>query len=90
MKISSSIWSGRGVPGWECHLISPTAEAASLGSGLLKVWWWWSVGIGSIVAIAIRSFSLGCGSTWCFVEPVEGFSPEHIVNWLNSSEGEVI
>ena len=90
IKIGSSIWRERGVPDRECHLVSPTAEAVALGSGLLKVWWCWSAGVGSIVAITVRSFSLGCRSPWCFVEPVKGFSPRYIVDWLNSLEGEVI
>ena len=90
MKIGTSIWRGCGVPGWKCHLVSPAAEAAALGGGLLKVWWWWSAGIGSVVAVTVRSFSLGYGSTWCFVKPIKGFSPGHIVNWLDSLEGEVV
>ena len=45
---SSSIWRGRRVPGWECHLVSLTAEVASLSCGLLKVWWWWCARVGSV------------------------------------------
>ena len=77
---SSSIWRGCGVSDWECHLVSPTAEVASLSGRLLKVWWWWCGGIGSIVAVAVRTFSLGCRSACCVVEPLEGFSIGHIVN----------
>ena len=87
---SSSIWRGHRVPGWECHLVSPTAEVALLGGRLLEIWWWWCVGIGSIVAIAVRAFSLGCGSTCCVLEPLEGFSIGHVVDWLDVSEGEVV
>ena len=91
MNISSSfIWRGQGVPGQECHLVSPTAEAVSLGCRLLGVWWWWCAGIGSIVAIAVRAFSLGYGGACYVVEPLEGFSIGHVVNWLDSSEGEVV
>ena len=57
---------------------------------LLGVWWWWCVGIGSIVAVAVRAFSLSCGSACCVVELLEGFSIEHIVDWLDVSEGEVV
>ena len=89
MNTGSSIWRGRGVPGWECHLVSPTAEAASLSSGLLRVWWW-CTGIGGVVAITVRAFSLGCGSACCVVEPLEGFSRGHVVDWLDVSEGEVV
>ena len=87
---SSSIWRGRGVPGRECHLVSPTAEAASLSCGLLGVWWWWCAGIGGVVAITVRAFSLGCRSACCVVEPLEGFSVGHVVDWLDVSEGEVV
>ena len=87
---SSSIWRGRGVPGQECHLVSPTAEVASLGSRLLGVWWWWCAGIGGVVAVTVRAFSLGCGSTCYVVEPLEGFSIGHVVDWLDVSEGEVV
>ena len=87
---SSSIWRGHGVPGRECHLVSPTAEVASLSCGLLGVLWWWCARVGGIVAIAVRAFSLGCGSACCVVEPLEGFSIGHVVNWLDVSEGEVV
>ena len=87
---SSSIWRGCGVPGRECHLVSPTAEVVSLSCRLLGVWWWWCVGIGGIVATAVRAFSLGCRSTCCVVELLEGFSIGHVVNWLDVSEGEVV
>ena len=91
MNISfSSIWRGCRVPGWECHLVSPTAEVASLGGALFKVWWWWCAGIGSVVAVTVRAFSLSCGSACCVVEPLEGFSIGHVVNWLDVSEGEVV
>ena len=53
---SSSIWRRRGVPGRECHLVSPTAEAASLSCGLLGVWWRWCAGIGGVVAVTVRAF----------------------------------
>ena len=87
---SSSIWRGRRVLGWKCHLVSPTAEAATLGSRLLKVWWWWCAGIGSIVAITVRAFSLGCRSACYVMKPLEGFSIGHVVDWLDVSEGEVV
>ena len=91
MNISSfSIWRGCGVPGQECYLVSPTAEAAALDGGLLEVWWWWCAGIGGIVAITVRAFSLGRGSTCCIMKPLEGFSIGHIVDWLNVSKGEVV
>ena len=61
-----------------------------LGCRLLGVWWWWCAGIGSIVAIAVRAFSLGCGGACYVVEPLEGFSIGHVVDWLDSSEGEVV
>ena len=76
----SSIWRGHRVPGWECHLVSPIAEAVALSSRLLEVWWWWCVGIGGVVAVAVRAFSFGCGSTCCVVEPLEGFSIGHVVD----------
>ena len=44
-----------------------------MSGGLLRVWWWWCAGIGGIVAVAVRSFSFGCGSILCFLELVEGF-----------------
>ena len=87
---SSSIWRGCRVPGWECHLVSPTAEVALLSCGLLRVWWWWCAGIGGVVAVAVRAFSLGCRSACCVVELLEGFSVGHVVDWLNVSEGEVV
>ena len=61
-----------------------------LGGGLLKVWWWWCAGIGGVVAIAVRSFSLGYRSACYVVEPLEGFFIRHVVNWLDSLEGEVV
>ena len=87
---SSSIWRGHGVPGWECHLVSPTAEAMSLSCRLLRVWWWWCAGIGGVVAVTVRAFSLGCKSACCVIEPLEGFSIGHVVDWLDVSEGEVV
>ena len=48
------------------------------------------MGIGSIVAITVRAFSLGCRSACCVVESLEGFSIGHIVDWLDFSEGEVV
>ena len=87
---SSSIWRGCGVPGRECHLVSPTAEVALLGGGLLEVWWWWCVGIGDVVAVTVRAFSLGCESICCVVEPLEGFFIGHVVDWLDVLEGEVV
>ena len=87
---SSSIWRGRRVPGWECHLVSLTAEVASLSSRLLGVWWWWCVGVGGVVAVAVRAFSLGYRSACYVVEPLEGFSIGHVVDWLDVSEGEVV
>ena len=87
---SSSIWRGRRVPGRECHLVSSTAEAALLSSWLLEVWWWWCVGIGGVVAVAVRALSLGCRSTFCVVKPLEGFSIGHVVDWLDVSEGKVV
>ena len=87
---SSSIWRGCGVPGWECHFVSLTAEAASLGGGLLGVWWWWCMGIGGVVAITVRAFSFSRGSACCVIEPLEGFSIGHVVDWLDVSEGEVV
>ena len=87
---SSSIWRGCRVPGQECHLISPTAEAASLSCGLLGVWWWWCARVGGVVAVTVRAFSLGCGSACCVVEPLEGFFIGHVVDWLDVSEGEVV
>ena len=87
---SSFIWRGHVVPGWECHLVPPTAEAAALSSGLFGVWWWWCAGVGGIVAVAVRAFSLGCRSACCVIEPLEGFSIGHVVNWLDISEGEVV
>ena len=71
---SSSIWRGCGVPGRECHLVSLTAEVAALGGGLLKVWWWWCAGIGGVVAVTVRAFSLGCGSACCVVEGEAGWN----------------
>ena len=44
----------------------------------------------SVVAVAVRAFSLSCGSACCVVELLEGFSIEHIVDWLDVSEGEVV
>ena len=41
------------------------------------------MGIGSIVAITVRPFSLGCGSACCVIEPLEGFSIGHVVDWLD-------
>ena len=32
-----------------------------LGGRLLKVWWWWSVGICGVVAVTVRSFLLRLG-----------------------------
>ena len=91
MNIGSSfIWRGCGVPGQECHLVSPTAESAALGGELLEVWWWWCVGVGGIVAVTVRPFSLGCGSTCCVMEPLEGFSIGHVVDWFDSLEREVV
>ena len=91
MNIGSSfIWRGHRVPGRECHLVSLTAEAAALGGRLLEVWWWWCVGVGSVVAVTVRTFSLGCRSACCVVEPLEGFSIGHVVDWLDVSEGEVV
>ena len=87
---SSSIWRGRRVPGQECHLVSPTAEAASLSCGLLGVWWWWCAGVGGVVAVTVRDFSLGCRSACCVIELLEGLSIGHVVDWLNISEGEVV
>ena len=87
---SSPIWRGRGVPGRECHLVSPTAEAASLSCRLLGVWWWWCAGVGGVVAVAVRAFSLCCGSACYVIEPLEGFSIGHVVDWLDVSEGEVV
>ena len=87
---SSSIWRGRGVPGQECHLVSPTAEAVSLSCRLLGVWWWWCARVGGVVAVTVRAFSFGCGSACCVVEPLEGFSIGHVVDWLDVSEGEVV
>ena len=91
MNISSSfIWRGCGVPGQECHFVSLTAEAVALGGGLLEVWWWWCARIDGIVAVAVRAFSYGYRSTCCVVEPLEGFSIGHVVDWLDFSEGEVV
>ena len=91
MNISSfSIWRKRRVPGRECHLVSLTAEAASLGGWLLEVLWWWCAGVGAVVAVAIRAFSLGCRSACCVVELLEGFFIGHVVDWLNVSEGKVV
>ena len=87
---SSSIWRGRRVPGQECHLVSPTAQAVALGGGLLGVWWWWCAGIGGIVAVTVRAFSLGCRSACYVIEPLEGFSIGHVVDWLDVLEGEVV
>ena len=60
-----------------------------MSSGLLWVWWWWCAGIG-VVAVTVRTFSLGCRSTCCVVEPLEGFSIGHVVDWLDVSKGEVV
>ena len=48
------------------------------------------MGVGDIVAVTVRAFSLGCRSTCCVIEPLEGFSIGHVVNWLDLSEGEVV
>ena len=61
-----------------------------MSCGLLRVWWWWCARVGGVVAIAVRAFSLGYGSACCVVEPLEGFSIRHIVDWLDISEGEVV
>ena len=61
-----------------------------MGGRLLEVWWWWCAGIGSIVAVAVRAFSLGCRSACYVVEPLESFSIGHVVDWLDVSEGEVV
>ena len=73
---SSSIWRGRGVPGRECHLVSPTAEAASLSCGLLGVWWWWRAGVGCYNPPTNFSFfpSSGAPSTQPAVPPPQPIS----------------
>ena len=48
------------------------------------------MGVGGVVAVTIRAFSLGCRSACCVVEPLEGFSIGHVVDWLDVSEGEVV
>ena len=70
--------------------MSLTAETVVLGGRLLGVWWWWCVGIGGVVAVTVRAFSLGCRSACCVIELLEGLSIGHVVDWLNISEGEVV